>query len=167
MSASQSLGYLNSKLNQIAYVVEDFDRAAVFFKASLGIERFFVWDMITKDQTEKIYRGKPGTFEFSAAYAYSGDMQIELCKHHSGENVDKDWLATRGVGLHHTGYRLDDGDDGYGARLREDEAGRSPLRLGQANLQQQPTSRLVQRLGPHGPRRAHAEFAWGDHNLAS
>ena len=111
MTDGAPLGFLSQKLQQIAYVVHDFDDAAAFFKSSLGIERFFVWDNITKDQTEKIYKGKPGTFEFSAAYAYSGEMQIELCKHLSGENVYKDWLETRGIGLHHTGYLLDDGDE--------------------------------------------------------
>lgn len=111
MSDQHPLSILSGKFAQVAYVVEEFEPAAEFFRRSLGIERFFVWDQITKGQTEKIYRGKPGEFEFSAAYAYSGEVQLELCKDLSGENVYKDWLATRGVGLHHTGYLLDDGDE--------------------------------------------------------
>ena len=64
--ADNPLAYLGSKLEQIAYVVEDFDESMEFFKASLGIERFYIWDHITREQTEKIYRGGPGVFEFSA-----------------------------------------------------------------------------------------------------
>jgi catechol 2,3-dioxygenase-like lactoylglutathione lyase family enzyme len=111
MSQASGLSYLSDKLVQVAYVVEDFEKSMEFFRVALGVEKFYVWDLITKDQTDKIYRGKPGEFEFSAAYGYSGDVQIELCKHVSGENVYKDWLAERGIGMHHTGYLLDDGDD--------------------------------------------------------
>lgn len=109
--ADNPLAYLGSKLEQIAYVVEDFDESMEFFKASLGIERFYIWDHITREQTEKIYRGGPGVFEFSAAYAYSGDMLVELCKHESGENVYKDWIEEKGIGLHHTGYLLETGEE--------------------------------------------------------
>lgn len=104
------LAYLSDKLVQVAYVVEDFDEAFAFYKNSIGIEKFYVWDHITREQTEKIYRGKPGTFEFSAAYAYSGDVQIELCKHESGNNVYKDWIDENGIGIHHVGYLLDDAE---------------------------------------------------------
>ena len=105
--ANDPLSYLGSKLEQVAYVVEDFEEATEFFKNSLGIEKFYIWDHITKQQTEKIYRGQPGEFEFSAAYAYSGNMLIELCKHESGQNVYKDWMDDKGIGIHHTGYLLE------------------------------------------------------------
>ena len=105
------LSYLGWKLVQVAYVVEDFEASMQFFKDSLGIEKFYIWDHITREQTEKIYRGKPGTFEFSAAYAYSGETQIELCKHESGKNVYKDWTDANGIGIHHTGYLLDNDDE--------------------------------------------------------
>lgn len=105
------LSYLGGKLEQVAYVVEDFDEAMEFFKVSLGIEKFYIWDHITREQTEKIYRGKTGVFEFSAAYAYSGNMLIELCKHESGENVYKDWTDAKGIGIHHTGYLLENNDE--------------------------------------------------------
>ena len=111
MSDAHPLALVRGNFAQVAYVVEDFEPAAEFFRNSLGIERFYIWERITENQTEKIYRGKPGEFEFSAAYAYSGEMQLELCKHISGENVYKDWLANRGIGLHHTGYLLGDGDE--------------------------------------------------------
>lgn len=101
------LSYLSGKLAQVAYVVEDFEPAVKFFRESLGIEKFYIWNMLTAKQTDKIYRGKPGVFEFSAGYAYSGNMQIELCKHESGNNVYKDWLETHGTGIHHTGYELE------------------------------------------------------------
>ena len=105
--ADNPLAYLSDKLVQVAYVVEDFEEAFAFFKNSLGIEKFAVWENITENQTEKIYRGQPGTFEFSAAYAYSGETQIELCKHISGNNVYKDWTDEKGIGIHHVGYLLD------------------------------------------------------------
>jgi len=105
--ADNPLAYLSDKLVQVAYVVEDFEEAFALFRDALGIEKFFVWENITKDQTEKIYRGKPGTFEFSAAYAYSGETQLELCKHESGNDVYKDWIDEKGIGIHHTGYLLD------------------------------------------------------------
>jgi catechol 2,3-dioxygenase-like lactoylglutathione lyase family enzyme len=109
--ADNPLAYLGTRLEQVAYVVADFDEATEFFKTSLGIEKFYIWDHITKEQTDKIYRGGPGEFEFSAAYAYSGDMLVELCKHESGNNVYKDWMEEKGIGLHHTGYLLTNADE--------------------------------------------------------
>ena len=117
------LSFLSGKLAQVAYVVRDFEPAVRFFKASLGIRTFYIWNMLTEKQTDKIYRGKPGRFEFSAGYAYSGNMQIELCKHESGNNVYKDWLDEKGESMHHIGFRLETAAEYEAALLHYREHG--------------------------------------------
>jgi catechol 2,3-dioxygenase-like lactoylglutathione lyase family enzyme len=122
MSVSPIPSFPAAQLQQVAYVVEDLDKAVDFFTNSLGMPRFYTWRNLAAGQTEKTYRGRPGDFDFSCAFSYSGDVMVELCQHESGESVFKDWLETRGPGLHHTCYLLDSLDgfhaavDGMAAR---------------------------------------------------
>jgi catechol 2,3-dioxygenase-like lactoylglutathione lyase family enzyme len=95
------------QLQQLGYVVEDLDEATETFSATLGVPRFAVWRNMGAGLTEKIYRGRAEDFQFSCAFGYCGDVMIELVQHESGDSVFKEWLESRGPGLHHVCYLMD------------------------------------------------------------
>ncbi len=98
---------VGSRFDQVAFVVDDLQTGQEQFGQMFGIDRWSVWSNLTDGQIDKTYYGEPEDFSFSCAYAYAGEVQIELCKHDGGRTVYADWRASRGAGLHHIGFRVD------------------------------------------------------------
>jgi methylmalonyl-CoA/ethylmalonyl-CoA epimerase len=105
---SQLLSLVGRSLEQVAFVVRDLDAAQEFFAQKMGIPRFYVIENFGSRATEKTFRGRPAEHNFSIALAYSGDTQIELIQHHSGDTCYKEFLERRGEGMQHLGFFLDD-----------------------------------------------------------
>lgn len=100
------LSYIAAGFQQVAFVVEDITRAEKFFCEKLGIERFCRFNNFQVDNG--VYRDKPTEFDYHLSIAYTAEMQIELIQHLSGENIYKEFLETKGEGVHHLGFLLDD-----------------------------------------------------------
>jgi hypothetical protein len=66
---------------QVAYAVDDV-RAAAKRWTAIGIGPFFVRDHIPL--TSVRVRGAPGTFDHSSAFAWWGDVMVELIHQHDG-----------------------------------------------------------------------------------
>jgi Glyoxalase/Bleomycin resistance protein/Dioxygenase superfamily len=83
---------------QIAYAVDDVERAAASWAARTGAGPFFVRH---HPPFEAIHGGAPAIFSHSSAYGQWGDMQVELV--HFGEcspvSLQRSVVATSG--LHH------------------------------------------------------------------
>jgi methylmalonyl-CoA/ethylmalonyl-CoA epimerase len=58
--------------------------------------------------TDKTFRGRPAEHDFTIALAYSGNTQIELIQHLSGDTCYKEFLERRGEAMQHLGFFLDD-----------------------------------------------------------
>jgi hypothetical protein len=116
------MSFVGRSFDQLCFVVEDLDAAVETWRRDYGVTAWSVWRGLSVGQTEKTYWGEPGEFEYSVAYAFAGDVQIELAQHDSGTNVYKDWLDERGVGPHHIGFRVKDAaeyaaaEEAYAAR---------------------------------------------------
>ena len=65
---------------QNAYVVPDLEAAIDHWARVVQVGPFYVFDHIPF--AELYFRGKPATIDFSAAIAYSGELQIELILQH-------------------------------------------------------------------------------------
>ncbi|OYU07303.1 MAG: hypothetical protein CFE47_11700 [Pseudomonas sp. PGPPP1] len=90
---------------QQAYLVDDLDSSIEEWLA-LGVGPFFV-SRHPKYKTQ-VYRGQPIESDFSAAFAYSGDIQIELIQlHDDGPSAFKEFLQNQGFGVHHVGVLTD------------------------------------------------------------
>jgi 4-hydroxyphenylpyruvate dioxygenase-like putative hemolysin len=55
-----------------------------------------------------ILRGKPVDTTIKVAFVESGDVQIELIQPVEGKNLYTEFLETRGEGIHHLGYQVED-----------------------------------------------------------
>lgn len=85
---------------QVAYVVEDMDRAINHWIRELGVGPFFVFDSFPLEQT--LYRGQPTDVDISLALGFSGTMCFELIVQKSdGPSVYRDTVRERGYGFHH------------------------------------------------------------------
>jgi catechol 2,3-dioxygenase-like lactoylglutathione lyase family enzyme len=108
MDVRSPLSYVGGSLHQVAFVVKDLAAARKFFNEKMGLPRFFVIEDFGQRATERTFRGRPVEHNFKIAITYSGDTQIELIQHISGETCYKDFFERRGEGLHHLGFFLED-----------------------------------------------------------
>lgn len=92
---------------QVAYVVADIDAAVTHWARVLGVGPFFV--VRRQRYAECVYRGQPTDPEVSLAFAYSGDLNIELVQlHDEAPSVFRDFVTAHGYGLQHVGCFADD-----------------------------------------------------------
>jgi hypothetical protein len=130
MDAHSPLGYLGGALQQVAFVVKDLTAGMEFFNRTMGIPKFYVIEDFGLHARDKTFRGRPAEQNFKLALAYSGDTQIELIQHLSGDTCYKEHLERRGEGLHHLGFFLYDPEDYQRALASLSAAGYSPLMSG-------------------------------------
>ncbi len=103
-------------VSQIGFVVKDIAKTASYYEATFGIGPFSVVDNVRLDGV--ILRGQPVQTTIKVAFALSGPLQIELIQPLEGENIYTEFLASRGEGLHHLGFEVDD-FEGMLAALKE------------------------------------------------
>jgi len=108
MPQNSPLALVGRSLEQVAFVVRDLDAAQRFFSQSMGIPRFYVIENFGRRATNKTFRGRSAEHDFTIALAYSGNTQIELIQHLSGDTCYKEFLERRGEGMQHLGFFLDD-----------------------------------------------------------
>ncbi|NTU89573.1 MAG: VOC family protein [Actinobacteria bacterium] len=109
-------------INQVAYIVEDLEKAARDHSALFGSGPFVYLDEISYKTT--MYRGKEIPLSMEVAYAAFGDLQIELIKPTSeGLNV---YTESGQYGFHHFSIWVDDFE---GALEDFKEAGFEPAML--------------------------------------
>ena len=105
---------LAHKVFQIGYVVPDLHAAVRFFKETLGVPDFLVWENFMLEQ--QTYNGTPGDYLQSIAFGYLGDLQIELIQPLSGESSYSAYLRRNPIGgVQHLGVLVDDFDAAVGA----------------------------------------------------
>jgi catechol 2,3-dioxygenase-like lactoylglutathione lyase family enzyme len=100
--------YLGARFDQICFVTQDLDQSIAYWRKTNGVQNWAVAIDLGKHQTEKEYWGRPGDFQFSCAYGFSGETMIELARHDGGRSLYGDWIADKGYGVHHIGFRLPD-----------------------------------------------------------
>ena len=85
---------------QIAYVVVDFESALRFWTERMGVGPFFRFDHVPFSGSK--FRDKDCRIDISSAFAYWGDMQIELIQQHNdADSVFKVWSDSKSTGVHH------------------------------------------------------------------
>lgn len=92
---------------QTAYVVKDIHDAIRHWSSNLGVGPFYLLERLKYPEGE--VDGTSGCPEISLAFAYSGDLQIELMQQHDDEpSVIHSYPPSPINGLHHIGILSDD-----------------------------------------------------------
>ena len=97
-----------SQISHVGIVVKDINDYAARLSALFG----FNVDQTgqTPDDPNKRYRGQYEDFSVRMAYYYIGSQMIELLMPTKGRSVWQDFLDTRGEGLHHINFNVEDFD---------------------------------------------------------
>ena len=100
-------------IDQVAYVVEDLERALPRYEALYG-----PFEVADSPLPGCSIRGREADCVLRLAVNRSGPVEIELIQVLEGETTHSEHLRDHGEGLHHVRFRVDDVD----AKLRELEA---------------------------------------------
>lgn len=95
---------LKGDFYQIGIVVRDIEEGMARYRQLLGLGPF--WRLDT--DYEGRYRDWRGRFANRNAFTRWGDVYLEMIQPVVGEGNAKEWLETRGEGIFHMGYAVDD-----------------------------------------------------------
>lgn len=110
------IGELLSKFHHVGVLVKNLDEAVGYYQ-SLGIGPFERSNLVHIER--KIY-GKPVTdVKLVAKGTKIGPIGFELIQPVSGESVQKEWLASRGEGINHIAFIVDDIEEATSIMVEE------------------------------------------------
>lgn len=99
------------KINQVAIVVEDLDKALRVFNDEYGIGPWEIY-YINKETTKKMKRNEEEKdFEYKVAMCNLGDVELELTQPIDENSIYSEFLKENGPGLHHIGFEVDNFDE--------------------------------------------------------
>jgi len=98
------------KVLQVGLVVKDSEATAQRYWEEFGIGPWRFYTLDPSNTPAMTFRGKPVKHAFRAALASIGDVTLELIEPLAGSSVYAEHLATRGEGLHHLAFAVDDYD---------------------------------------------------------
>jgi methylmalonyl-CoA/ethylmalonyl-CoA epimerase len=106
VSQQQESQFTLPPVYQLGYVVRDIEKACRYYESVFGTGPFS--DVIDVNMDGALLRGKPVETAIKVAFVQSGDVQIELIEPVVGKNLYTEFLETRGEGIHHLAYKVDD-----------------------------------------------------------
>jgi len=104
-----------TRVDQIGVVVRDMDKAVKYYE-SLGIGPFTSMGLTLIER--KVYGKIANDVKNIQMIAQIGPIQLELVQPVVGKSIQKEFLDTRGEGINHLGFYVDD-FDGEVAKLVE------------------------------------------------
>ena len=106
MSQQQESQFTLPPVYQLGYVVRDIEKACRYYESVFATGPFS--KVIDVNMDGALLRGEPVETTIKVAFVQSGDVQIELIEPVVGKNLYTEFLETRGEGIHHLGYQVDD-----------------------------------------------------------
>ncbi|UNB54518.1 VOC family protein [Mycolicibacterium sp. YH-1] len=95
-------GQSTSGVFQVAYVVEDIDKAIHAWVDERGVGPWFTMSGFTG--ADPVYRGEPSKASISVAMTFSGGMSIELIQPEDNHpSIWREHIDVHGYGFHHVG----------------------------------------------------------------
>jgi len=107
MLRDRGAGVSSWKLTQIGLVVRDMQRAVERF-AQLGIGPFE--PKVLPPGTRESINGEPSLAEITVQGTMVGNVEVELCQPVSGDSPHKDYLESKGEGIQHVLFTVDNLD---------------------------------------------------------
>jgi len=95
-----------AKVDQVGIIVKDINEAVKYYE-SLGIGPFETLKGITVIE-RKVYGRVAEDVSLNVRIAQAGPLQIELIQPSGGKSPWKDFLDTKGEGINHLGFFIDD-----------------------------------------------------------
>ena len=96
------------KIYQLGYVVADVEKAARHYESAFGIGPFI--GPVVVPMKKAVFMGRTVSTKIKTVFAKSGDIQLEFIQPLESENPYAEFLAKKGDGIHHLGFKVDDID---------------------------------------------------------
>jgi catechol 2,3-dioxygenase-like lactoylglutathione lyase family enzyme len=96
------------KLHHICIVVEDIEKTKDYYE-SIGIGPWVEYPPLV-EYTKLNVMDEEGFFASRFVYTQFGDLQLQLVQPGEGETIYKEFLETKGEGVFHIGFEVDDID---------------------------------------------------------
>ena len=93
------------RITQVSFVVDDLARSLPVYEALFG--PFRTW-RAEVDGSSISYRGQPAASTLHIGLARSGDVDVELVEIEAGDHPAREHLDTRGSGIQHVAFEVDD-----------------------------------------------------------
>ena len=95
---------------QIAIVVKDLDKAVKYYTEIFKVEPAYVFAIPPQEEAKTQYRGEPTATRARLAVFKMGNIVLELTEPDNEPSSWKEFLDTKGEGVHHIGFMVDDRD---------------------------------------------------------
>ena len=96
---------------QIGLVVRDRDRTAALLGKLFQTEPFGFHEGAPQEETGMELRGQPEDGNLRMAFLDLGQIQLEIMEPFGGKSTWQEFLDTRGEGIHHIAFRVDDAEE--------------------------------------------------------
>jgi methylmalonyl-CoA/ethylmalonyl-CoA epimerase len=100
-----------TKVVQIGVVVRDVEKSAKNYAEFFGVEVPKIIISETEDKAKTRYYGKPTKARVRQAFFNFDNISLELLEPVDGPSTWKDFLDSKGEGLHHIAFEVKDMDD--------------------------------------------------------
>jgi methylmalonyl-CoA/ethylmalonyl-CoA epimerase len=117
-------------ISQIAIVVKDIDQALERYHRALGWGPWNVYEHKPPALHDTYLHGEPTDFTMIGAETHVGDLVVELLQPEDGPSIYKEWLESRGEGLHHIAVMRPNPTESAETMRRFDEMGAGVLMEG-------------------------------------
>jgi len=97
-----------SKPHHICIVVEDIEKTKSYYE-SIGIGPWMDYPPLI-EYTKLNVVDERGFFDTRFVYTHIGNLQLQLAQPGEGKTIYKDFLETKGEGVFHIGFEVDDVD---------------------------------------------------------
>ena len=104
----QRLTFLDKKVDQIGYVVENIDEAVKRYWDAFGIGDWKIYTYGPPLLSYMARNGKPFSYKARIALSYFGESRIELIQNLEGDTVYSEFTEKHGHGVHHLGIYVQD-----------------------------------------------------------
>lgn len=106
------IDHLTSKtITQIGFVVRDVEASARIFADLLGVE-VPGWTLTApQEETHAVYRGRPTGGRAKLAFFKMDNLSLELIEPVGGPSTWREFLDTKGEGVHHIAFRIEGTDE--------------------------------------------------------
>lgn len=95
-------------LCQIALVVKDIEKAVKFYSEIFNVDPPTLFSIPPQEEAKTQYRGKPTETRAKLAVFKMGPVVLELIQPDEEPSSWKEFLDTKGEGVHHIGFMVDD-----------------------------------------------------------
>jgi len=97
-----------TQTRQVCVVSSDLDATVREYSDRLGIGPWWINEYSAPELKDCTFRGQQVDHSFAIALAWTGDLNWEVIQPLKGPSIYREFLETRGTGIHHVGIMLQD-----------------------------------------------------------